>query len=124
MQAMDRTTEPPSEDKFVFWPILLAVGSLFIAVFFGSYPEYGDHAVAAQRAVIFFAPAVFLMGFFYFWAAAYAASARRWRRAASTAVFPAAIVIAILYPNLVLAPIGTAVIYIYHLAGVEMDYPY
>jgi hypothetical protein len=123
---MDRTTEPASSDKdmFVFWPLPLAVGLLFVAVFFGSYPEYGDHALAAKNGTILSIIVLFLSSLFCFLAAAYAASARMWRLAASLAVFPAVIVIAVLYQDLVLTTIGTVITYIYRLAGFETDYPY
>jgi hypothetical protein len=121
---MDTTTDPPSEDKFVFWPMLLVAGSLFIGVFFGSYPEYGDHALAAWIGVILSILVMLLIGLFSFFAAAYAASVRRWRQATSMAVFPAAIVIAVLYPDFVMAPIVTVVTYIYRLVGFDMDLPY
>ena len=124
---MDRTTEPasPEKDKFVFLPLLLAVGLLFVAVFLGTYPEYGDHASAAQIGAILCELVLFLIGLFCSVAAVYLASFERtWRLAASMAVFPAVIVIAVVYQDFVLAPIGAVITYIYRLAGVEMDYPY
>jgi hypothetical protein len=58
-------------------------------------------------------------------AAVYLASFERtWRLAASMAVLPVAIVIAILYQDYVLAPIGAVVTYIYRLAGFDMEWPY
>jgi uncharacterized membrane protein YhaH (DUF805 family) len=123
---VNKTTEsPPADrDKFVFWPLLLAVGGLFIVVLLGTYPEYGDHARAAQIGVIFSDLILILIGFFCFLVAAYAASVRRWRQAASVAVLPAAIVIAVMYPLLILGPFGT-LSYIYRLAGFhETEIPY
>jgi hypothetical protein len=82
---MNRTTEPASvvKDKFVFWPLLLVVGLLFVAIFFGTYPEYGDHARAAQSGAILSELVLFLIGLFCSVAAVYLASFERtWRLAA------------------------------------------
>jgi hypothetical protein len=124
---MDGTTKPPSADKdrFVFWPLLLAVGLLFVGVLLGTYPEYGEHARAAQIGAILSELVLFFMGLFCSVAAVYLASFERtWRLAASMAVLPVAIVIAILYQDYVLAPIGAVVTYIYRLAGFDMEWPY
>src|SRR5262245_51313120 len=125
-RAMGSTTEPTSayKDQFVFWPLLLAVGLLLVAVFFGTYPEYGDHARAAQIAAILCELVLFLMGLFCSVAAVYLVFERMWRFAGSMAALPAVIAIAVVYQDLVLAPIGRVITYIYRLAGVEMDYPY
>jgi hypothetical protein len=81
--------------------------------FLSTYPEYGGYGLAVLLGIVLVVVVVFLAGFICFWVGAYAASVQMWRRAVSMGVLPAAIVITVLYPLLVLGPFVALGNYIY-----------
>ncbi len=118
---MDSTTEPASadKDKFVFWPLLSALGALFLLGLIRPWLEGGLPNVApfAFIGMLLIVATGLAIGFVCFWASAYAASVKMWRWAASMMMFPAVIVVTFLYPPSILPPFFTLGDYIFRLAG-------
>ena len=118
---MDSTTEPASadKDKFVFWPLISALGALFLLGLFRPWLDGGPPYLApfAFNGMLLIVATGLAIGFVCFWAGAYAASVKMWRWAASMMMFPAVIVVTFLYPLSILLPFFSLGDYIFHVGG-------
>ena len=116
---MDRTAKPPSadDDKFVLWPLLTALGALFLIGLLGPYSQpYLRFGGAVKLFILLVVAIEFSAGLICLALAMTFALVQMWRWAVSMLLLPVAIVITVLYPLLVFGPFVTLGEYLYRLA--------